>query len=289
MVLAVKFLFLLNFLLSSKDREVSNVDDVLTLIKAAGYNGESHLVVTEDGYILKVHRIVAKNPNLSTKPVFLMHGLLAASADYLITGPRIALAYFLSDAGYDVWMGNARGNKHSSKHKRFHPDSKDYWTFSWHEIGFYDLPAMLDYVLKRSMSSKLFYVGHSQGTTSLLVLLSSRPEYNDKIIQGHLMAVSAYRNALPESLDQILNFQSLVSFSESSCKFILKCFQFSSNDSGFYDFTPLFHLGQTFTDIMCTGEDLDKLAYCESLVFRVVGSNKGSVEIDPVSFIKLYP
>lgn len=210
MAAVVKFLFLLNCLLTLKSPKEE--DDVLELIKKAGYNGESHLVETEDGYVLKVHRILAKHPNLATKPVFLMHGLLAASADFVITGPEIALAYYLSDFGYDVWMGNARGNKHSSKHKKFHPDSKDYWTFSWHEIGFFDLPAMIDDVLKQTKSSKLFYVGHSQGTTSLLVLLSSRPEYNDKIIQGHLMAVSAYRNALPESLDQILKFQSLVRF-----------------------------------------------------------------------------
>lgn len=212
MVLAVKFLFLLNCLLSSKTHNESD-DDVLELINSAGYKGESHLVETQDGYILKVHRIVPKKPNTLKKPVFLMHGLLAASADFVITGPQTALAYYLSDAGYDVWMGNARGNKHSSKHKKFHPDSKNYWSFSWHEIGFYDLPAMLDYVLKFKNSTKLFYVGHSQGTTSLLVLLSSHPEYNEKIIQGHLMAVSAYRNSLPGSLDQILEFQSLVIFS----------------------------------------------------------------------------
>lgn len=209
-LLIVVIYFILTLRGNTKNR-FDGVDDVLGLIKSAGYKGESHLVETEDGYILKVHRVVAKKPNLLKKPVFLMHGLLAASADYVLTGPDLALAYYLSDAGYDVWMGNARGNKHSVKHKKYSFNSKEFWTFSWHEIGFYDLPAMLDYTLKKTKSSKLFYVGHSQGTTSLLVLLSSRPEYNEKIIQGHLMAVSAFRNALPMEFDQILELQSLVS------------------------------------------------------------------------------
>jgi predicted alpha/beta hydrolase len=139
-----------------------------------------------------------------------MHGLLATSSDFVITGPSIALAYYLSDAGYDVWMGNARGNKYSMQSKKFATTSKEFWKFSWHEIGFYDLPAMIDYVLNFTKKKKTFYVGHSQGTTSLLVLLSSRPEYNEKIIQAHLMAVSAYRKVLPSSLDRILEFQRLV-------------------------------------------------------------------------------
>lgn len=215
MVSAQLILFFFHVLLtlqgSNKTKKVNVGDDVLKLIKTAGYKGEAHLVQTEDGYVLKVHRVLANKQGPPKRPVFLMHGLLAASADYVLTGRDIALAYYLSDAGYDVWMGNARGNKHSTKHKKYSFDSKEYWTFSWHEIGFFDLPAMLDYVLKCTENSKLFYVGHSQGTTSLLVLLSSRPEYNEKIIQGHLMAVSAFRNALPMEFDQILEFQSLVS------------------------------------------------------------------------------
>lgn len=44
------------------------------------------------------------------------------------------------------------------------------------------------------MSSKLHYVGYSQGTTSLLVLLSEKPEYNDKIHIASLMAPVGYVN-----------------------------------------------------------------------------------------------
>lgn len=53
--------------------------------------------------------------------------------------------------------------------------------FSWHEIGFYDLPANIDHILNVTNHKKLFYVGHSQGGTIYYVLTSERPEYNDKI------------------------------------------------------------------------------------------------------------
>lgn len=50
------------------------------------------------------------------------------------------VAYILSDLGYDVWMGNARGNIYSKYHKRYRANGtrherKIFWNFSWHELG----------------------------------------------------------------------------------------------------------------------------------------------------------
>ena len=59
-------------------------------------------------------------------------------------------------------------------------------------MGVYDQRAIIDFILADTNATKLHYIGYSQGTTSLLVLLSERPEYNDKIYAASLMAPVGY-------------------------------------------------------------------------------------------------
>lgn len=169
-----------------------HADEVSHAIKDAGYRGESHVTKTEDGYILKIHRVLPKKRSVYKGSAFLMHGLFRNSSDFIATGPRIALAYYLSDHGYDVWLGNARGTKYSMEHEKHPHTSKEFWKFSFHEIGLFDVSAMLDFVLDQTKEAKTFYVGHSQGTCALLALLSSVQQYNDMILQGHLLAPAVF-------------------------------------------------------------------------------------------------
>lgn len=98
----------------------------------------------------------------------------------------------MHDAGYDVWLGNARGTSFSRKHKLLDPDSPSFWDYSFNEIGRYDLPAMIDYVLTITNRTALHYIGHSQGCTAFFVMASLLPEYNAKIITMHAMSPAVY-------------------------------------------------------------------------------------------------
>lgn len=107
------------------------------MVTKYGYPIETHEVITEeDGYILTIHRIPhGKNNAFQTnKPVvFLFHGLICSSADWVLMGPEKGLAYLLADKGYDVWMGNARGNTYSRQNIHYNPDlnPKQFWNFRY--------------------------------------------------------------------------------------------------------------------------------------------------------------
>lgn len=57
---------------------------------------------------------------------------------------------------------------------------------------------MIDFILEQTNQTQLIYTGYSQGGTSIFVLLSERPEYNEKIASIHLMAAAVfYTNTNP--------------------------------------------------------------------------------------------
>lgn len=103
----------------------------------------------------------------------------------------------LHNEGFDVWLGNARGTRVSQKHAFLNTKQEKYWDFSFHEIAIYDVSAMIDYILNNTGQPSIQYIGHSQGTTTLIALLSVYPEYNKKIISAHLLSPAIYfRHAL---------------------------------------------------------------------------------------------
>ncbi|KAJ8972994.1 hypothetical protein NQ317_002274 [Molorchus minor] len=160
--------------------------DVEDYVNGYGYPFEEYEVETEDGYLLTVHRIpYGQNSSAEEgRPVaLLMHGLVASSADFLFVGPNRSLALLLADEGYDVWLGNCRGNTFSRKHVTLDPDTSEaYWNFSFHEIGIYDLPAIISEIENVTGVLNISYVGHSQGCTIFYILTSLKPEYNDRIL-----------------------------------------------------------------------------------------------------------
>ncbi|CAK1590794.1 unnamed protein product [Parnassius mnemosyne] len=150
-----------------------------------GYKSEEHTVITEDGYVLTLFRIPrGKNCHFTVRrtPVLIMHGLLLSSDSWIDSGPEAGLAYLISDDCYDLWAGNVRGNYYSRNHTRMNPDvDPEFWKFSLNEVGVYDLPAIIDYILEYTRSEKLNYIGYSQSGGSFVIMCSERPGYCGKV------------------------------------------------------------------------------------------------------------
>ena len=83
---------------------------------------------------------------------------------WLVNLPTESLAFILADAGFDVWLGNNRGNTYSRSHVNYTTDDVEFWDFSFHEMGIYDLPAEINYILNATSETSIGYVGHSEGT-----------------------------------------------------------------------------------------------------------------------------
>lgn len=171
-------------------------NDIRQVVTRNGYHFENHTVVTEDGYILQIHRLNAQNfqANASTPVVFFMHGSFQSSMGWLMAGVQHSLPFRLADSGYDVWMGNARGNRYSRCHLKLDPDRqpKEFFDFSWHEMGYYDMPASVDHIRLATGVGRIHVVTHSQGSAAAYVMLSERPEYNQKIRSSVALAPGVY-------------------------------------------------------------------------------------------------
>ncbi|XP_073949065.1 lipase 3-like [Choristoneura fumiferana] len=180
------------------------------LISAAGYPTEKHRARTPDGYILQMHRIPTgvRTPRRSDsskgkRAVLVVHGLLGCSGDFVIMGPERSLAYILADAGYDVWLGNLRGNTYTT-HQNLSRNDKEFWEYSFHEHGKYDIPSMIDKVLNVTGLPKIMYIGYSMGTTSFFTMTAQRPEYNDKIIAMVALAPAVYMDNIKPLMELLI-------------------------------------------------------------------------------------
>ncbi|KYB28092.1 Lipase 1-like protein [Tribolium castaneum] len=195
------------------------------LIAKYGYPVEEHHVITEDGYILTLHRIPhGKNSNKNlNKIAFLQHG-----------------------------------NKLSRNHTSLNPDKdSEFWQFSWHQIGITDLPTMIDYVLDVTNHTNLYYIGHSQGTTSYYVMTSMRPEYNDKIKAQFSLAPIAYMNHMTSPLMHIMAFWS------GPLDLLFKLI-------GINEFLPSNEFIAMVGDVICGDDDITQLL-CTNALFAICG------------------
>lgn len=138
------------------------------------------------------------------KPVaFLQHGMMSSSETWVDDGDD-SIPYKLIDDGYDVWMGNNRGNIYSRRHRDI--ETRDeYFNFSFYELGKYDLPAMIDYVRTETSADKVSFIGHSQGTSQMFSALSKgHGDLADKVNVFLAMGPAVRLENIQEELFQYL-------------------------------------------------------------------------------------
>ncbi|KAK5170274.1 cholesterol esterase [Saxophila tyrrhenica] len=172
---------------------IAQASDFTELVELYGYTAEEHVVQTKDGYLLGLHRLAwrrgeedmrvnAGANSIQKKPVYLHHGLMMNSEVWVcLTDRERCLPFLLVEQGYDVWLGNNRGNKYSKKCTHHSPSQNNFWDFSMDQFAFHDIPDSIDYVLSTTGQPSLSYIGFSQGTAQAFATLSIHPTLNSKV------------------------------------------------------------------------------------------------------------
>ncbi|KAJ3369005.1 cholesterol esterase [Allomyces arbusculus] len=217
---------------------IADMTHIRDMVEHFGFPLEEHLVYS-DGYCLGIHRIPhgpfpppvgapessddarANGPakgsvgesssaddvvvlpptpiSVHGRPVVLLwHGFMMCSEVWVCSRTN-SLAFMLAEDGYDVWLGNNRGNKYAFKHLSKNPNDAEFWDFSLDQYT-QDLSNVVDYVLAQTGQPSLIYVGFSQGTAQLFAALSSNPALNQKIRLACCLAPTGKPHDLKHSL-----------------------------------------------------------------------------------------
>lgn len=163
--------------------------------------------------------------------------------------------------GFDVWLGNMRGNTYSKSHVKYNPTEDIYWDFSFDEMAAYDLPAMINYALNYTEQEQLIYVGHSQGTLIAFAQLDTDADLSSKIklfiglgpvaTVGHMNGLIHYIAKLGQSTNQEMLY-------------------FLFGKRGFF---PTNKVIDFLADHFCDKKQFDEY-FCKNIIFLICGPSK---------------
>lgn len=207
-------------------QELRLLPDLNYYFQLYGLRVDHYDVVTEDGHVLTVHRIVdpreSGEDRMKRLPMLCIHGLLQSSGSFC-SGGKESLAYFFHMEGYDVWLGNNRCG-FEARHTFLSPNDFRMWDWDIKEMAYYDLPVMIDHVLATtdSTSSTLSLMCHSQGTTQGFITLDSdKCGLNAKINSFIALAPAVYGGPL---LDTRLFIRAIAMMSQKGWFFGINSF-----------------------------------------------------------------
>lgn len=137
-----------------------------------------------------LHRSEKSKPRVPVlgRPTILFNDSIDGSDDH-------SLPFMLSNNNFDVWLSDARGTNNNNRNYSVDfnfVESQRFWDYSLDEQSLFDIPHIIDFVLLKTRSQKLVYVGYSQSTFFLFTLLSTVPEYSDKVAAFVAMAPVCY-------------------------------------------------------------------------------------------------
>ncbi|KAK6358526.1 hypothetical protein TWF730_007856 [Orbilia blumenaviensis] len=196
----------LNREIDEQERKYGNAKlkcDVGYYARRVGLDIEEFKVTTEDGFILILqhifdpdYRTEGRNGTKRKYPVLLMHGLLQSSGAFC-SNDDSSLAFYLCKSGYDVWLGNNRCY-YKPEHMVLKSSDPRMWCWNIRQMGIFDLPAFVDYILFRTGFAKLALVAHSQGTTQSFVAMAKdqHPTLGSKISIFCALAPAVYSGPL---------------------------------------------------------------------------------------------
>ena len=142
---------------------------------------------TDDGYTLTIYRIPGGKEcqdSSNNQPILFQHGIFDSSDGWVCNGEDHSLPFIFAKNDFDVWISNSRGNKYCKQHDKYDTKSFEFWQFSFHEMGIYDIPAVINYINSINKSGeKIIYFGHSQGTSLMFSGLTQKFDFYKKNIK----------------------------------------------------------------------------------------------------------
>lgn len=196
-------------------------------IERLGYPHETHHVKTKDHFVLTLFRIQSKDTVAHKfpkgKPVILLaHGLDESADIWILNHGESALAVFLANQGFDVWMLNNRGTTYSRQHAKYSVHQAELWDFSFQEMAMHDVPVTLNYISRKTKIPKMIVIGHSQGSTQFVAAMTD--PLTSVQVQSHMHALIgispvAHISDVPEKTKRIYDiisyyvpFRKLINF-----------------------------------------------------------------------------